>query len=293
MLEIRLHGRGGQGSVASAEILAIAAISEGKCSQAFPNFGPERRGAPVTAFFRLDDKPIMLREPVVHPDVVVILDPGVMRVVDTMGGLKPGGKVVVNTCNDPEELARVYGFPACELATVDANEIALRIIGSAITNTAMLGALLRVEPMIKPETVCKVISERFPRNADKNEEAFMTAYREVKIINIDHMAEKDDKEKTNTNLASWKSIDHACIVFEPGNSMELHTGDWRSMRPERSADKCKKCGRCWMYCPDAAVSMSDRGDVEIDYRYCKGCGICARECPYDAISMVEECEYLG
>jgi pyruvate ferredoxin oxidoreductase delta subunit len=88
-------------------------------------------------------------------------------------------------------------------------------------------------------------------------------------------------------LPTWKNIDIACMVFRPGNSMEFLTGDWRSMRPERDDEKCVKCGKCWMYCPEAAISGDD---YAIDYDYCKGCGICAKECPYGVIVMVEECE---
>ncbi len=92
------------------------------------------------------------------------------------------------------------------------------------------------------------------------------------------------------DLPTWKSIDHACIVFNPGNTVEYHTGDWRSIRPEINREKCTKCGICWIYCPDAAVRVDESGNHEVDYDYCKGCGICAHECPRGAIVMVEECE---
>jgi pyruvate ferredoxin oxidoreductase gamma subunit len=185
MIEIRIHGRGGQGAVASAEMLAVSAIEEGKYAQAFPSFGPERRGAPVVAFCRVDDQPIMTREPVTKPDVVVVLDPTVLRVTDVSAGLKPGGKIAVNTCTPAQEIARTYGFSDCALATVDANEIALRIIGRAITNTAMLGVLLKVEPVAKLESLFDQIKERFPAIAEKNIKALQTAYDETKVTDLD------------------------------------------------------------------------------------------------------------
>lgn len=184
MIEVRIHGRGGQGAVTSAEMLAVSAIREGKYAQAFPSFGPERRGAPVVAFCRVDDQPIITREPILEPDVVVVLDPTVLRVVNVASGLKPGGKIAVNTCTPPEELARNYGFEGCLLATVDANEISLRIIGRAITNTAMLGALLKVEPVVKLESLFDQIKERFPAVAEKNIRALQTAYDETKVIDL-------------------------------------------------------------------------------------------------------------
>jgi pyruvate ferredoxin oxidoreductase gamma subunit len=184
MIEVRFHGRGGQGAVASAEMLAVSAIGEGKYAQAFPSFGPERRGAPVTAFCRVDDKPIMTREPITRPDVVVVLDPTVLKVTDVASGLKPGGKIAVNTCTPPEQLAETYGFKDCELACVDANEIALRIIGRAITNTAMLGVLLKVEPVAKMESLFEQINERFPAVAEKNIKALQAAFDESKITEL-------------------------------------------------------------------------------------------------------------
>ena len=184
MIEMRFHGRGGQGAVASAEMLAVSAIQEGKYAQAFPSFGPERRGAPVVAYCRVDDKPILVREPVTHPDVVVVLDPTVLRVANVASGLKPGGKIVVNTCTPAEEIARAYGFDDCSLATVDANEISLRVIGRAITNTAMLGALLKLAPVAKLESLFEQINERFPAVAEKNIKALQTAYDETKVVEL-------------------------------------------------------------------------------------------------------------
>lgn len=185
MIEIRFHGRGGQGAVASAEMLAVSAIDEGKYAQAFPSFGPERRGAPVVAFCRVDDKPIMTREPVTRPDVVVVLDPTVLRVANVASGLKPGGKIAINTCTPLQELVESYKFKDCSLATVDANEIALRIIGRAITNTAMLGVLLKMEPVAKLESLFNQINERFPAIAEKNIKALQTAYDETKVTSLD------------------------------------------------------------------------------------------------------------
>ncbi|MDY6796259.1 MAG: 2-oxoacid:acceptor oxidoreductase family protein [Actinomycetota bacterium] len=184
MIGIRFHGRGGQGAVASAEMLAVCAIDEGKYAQAFPSFGPERRGAPVIAYCRVDDKPILIREPITKPDVVVVLDPTVLRVADVASGLVPDGKIAVNTCTPAKELAKTYGFHDCCLATVDASEIAMRIIGRAITNTAMLGVLLKVKPVARLESLFEQINERFPAVAEKNIKALQTAYDDTKVTKI-------------------------------------------------------------------------------------------------------------
>ncbi len=190
MNEIRIHGRGGQGAVGAAEMLALAAIGEGKYAQAFPSFGPERRGAPVVAFCRIDDKPILTREPIREPDVVVVLDPTVMRGTDVAAGLKPGGKIVINTGRPASEIAEQYGFTGISLATVDASSIARNVLGRPITNTAMLGALLRVQDVVKLEALFTQITERFPAIAEKNIKALQCSFDETRVEELAAAKEK-------------------------------------------------------------------------------------------------------
>ncbi|MEN6616692.1 MAG: 2-oxoacid:acceptor oxidoreductase family protein, partial [Syntrophorhabdus sp.] len=139
MLEVRFHGRGGQGAVTSAEIIAQAAIKQGMRAQAFPSFGPERRGAPVQAFLRVSDKPIRLRSKVYKPDSVLILDPTLVASANPTAGLKDGGYVIINSNKSVDELKQT--FPGKNIIAVDATKIAKEELGVPITNTTMLGAL--------------------------------------------------------------------------------------------------------------------------------------------------------
>jgi len=180
MTEIRWHGRGGQGSVASAEMFAIAAIEEGKSAQAFPSFGPERRGAPVMAFTRVSDEFIHLRTGITEPDVVVVLDPTVMSAVDVTAGLKDGGIVVANTSKGREELAKEFNITA-RLATVNAGRIAHEEIGRPITNTTMMGALVKVTGLVELDSLAEQIEKRFPGVAEKNIKAMRRAYEETEV----------------------------------------------------------------------------------------------------------------
>ncbi|MCJ7653140.1 MAG: pyruvate ferredoxin oxidoreductase subunit gamma [Actinobacteria bacterium] len=180
MTEIRWHGRGGQGAVASAEMFAIAAIEEGKSAQAFPSFGPERRGAPVMAFTRVSDEFIHLRTGITEPDVVVVLDPTVMSAVDVTAGLKDGGIVVANTSKGREELAKEFNITA-RLATVNAGRIAHEEIGRPITNTTMLGALVKVTGLVGLDSLAEQIEKRFPGVAEKNIKAMRRAYEETEV----------------------------------------------------------------------------------------------------------------
>lgn len=175
MLEIRFHGRGGQGAVTSVELLALAAIHEGKFAQGFPSFGPERRGAPVLAFLRINDRPIRLRCKIARPDVVLILDPSLIRIQKPEADLKPEGIIVLNSPKSPAEVRREFGFTH-RLALVDANTIAREVLGVPITNTTMLGALLRATGVVKVESLEEPLKERFGPLAVKNFNALKVAY---------------------------------------------------------------------------------------------------------------------
>src|SRR6476661_6710423 len=142
MFQVRIHGRGGQGVVSAAEMLSLAAFAEGRHAQAFPSFGSERMGAPVTAFCRIDDREIRLREPVMEPDALIIQDPTLLHQVDVFNGLPYSGFILINSSRSFEELGLgdfVQRFPRRHLCTVPASEIALACVGRALPNAALLG----------------------------------------------------------------------------------------------------------------------------------------------------------
>ena len=181
LIEIRWHGRGGQGSVTSAELVAQAAIGEGKYAQAFPSFGPERRGAPVLAFVRINSKePIRVRAEIREPDVVVVLDPSLLGIMNVASGLKEKGIVIINTRKQAEQLRKEFGFN-CSLATIDATSIAREILGVPITNTTMIGALIRATEVVKLESLTEPLERRFGRLAERNAEAMRKAYEQTLV----------------------------------------------------------------------------------------------------------------
>lgn len=179
LVEIRWHGRGGQGAVTSAELLARAAIGEGKYAQAFPSFGPERRGAPVLAFDRISEKkPIRVRAEVTEPDVVVVLDASLLRIVNVTSGLKEKGLVVLNTKRSIEEVVSEIDS-RWRLAAIDATKIAREVLGVPIVNTTMLGALLKATGVVKLESLHEPLKDRFQRLADRNFDAMKRAFDET------------------------------------------------------------------------------------------------------------------
>lgn len=178
MLEIRFHGRGGQGAVVASEILARAAMKEGKYASAFPFFGVERRGAPVMAFCRIDSRPIRVHAGIYEPNHVVVLDHGLMKMVDVLEGQKEGGSLVVNTSMSLDEL----GLPADRRTLlIDATTIALRRgLGSAtapIVNTAILGAFARACDIVSIDSILESIKESAPAKKEQNVAAAQDAYR--------------------------------------------------------------------------------------------------------------------
>ncbi len=179
MIEIRWHGRGGQGAVTSVEMLALAAIEVGKYAQGFPAFGPERRGAPVMAFNRLSDKPIKIRSGIYQPDVVVVLDPSLIGLVPVTDGLKPNGVLIVNTAKPAGDIRKKLNYKG-KLFTVDATHIAREELGVPIANTTMLGAVIKATSVLNLNSMKSPLEHRFGRVAAKNMSAMKRAFNELK-----------------------------------------------------------------------------------------------------------------
>jgi pyruvate ferredoxin oxidoreductase gamma subunit len=165
MIEIRIHGRGGQGNVAAAELLSIAAFKDGKFAQAFPSFGAERIGAPVQAFVRIDEKKIRTREEVRTPDYLIVQDSFLIGAVPVLDGIKPEGLILVNADKAPEDLNIKT---AARVETIPATEIALEIIGRPIPNAIMIGAFCSITGLVSIGAVQEAIMEKFPGRVGEN-----------------------------------------------------------------------------------------------------------------------------
>lgn len=186
LIEIRWHGRGGQGVKTVAEFLALVAIHEDKHSQGFPEYGPERSGAPIKGYTRISDGQIKMHSAVYHPDIVLVFDPTLLESVDVCEGLKEGGPIIVNTPLSPAELAAQHGFlKGKKLWTLDANAISTDEIGRAIPNMPMLGALVKTTGVVGLESVQENIRKEFsskfsPKVLEGNIRAVGRAFQEVK-----------------------------------------------------------------------------------------------------------------
>jgi len=290
--------------VVASELLARAAFEEGKDVQAFPMFGVERRGAPVTAFTRIDEKVVRDHSKIHEPDIVIVLDTALMEAVDVTDGLKDDGQIIINTEKDPSEMkvntdADVY--------TVDASDIAVQQgLGTEvapIVNTAILGAVSSATEMVEKESMLNAILEHAPAKNKANAEAAEQAYDELKGPYPGSKCESPDRTLLSEQTDIPKSEDLLCedpqdhtdlprTPIADCNSEYLNkTGSWRTVRPIVDLDKCINCGECWKFCPDVAIFVEDEGAV-VDFDFCKGCGICAEKCPVDAIKMEKEAKYV-
>ena len=282
MIEIRFHGRGGQGAVVASELLAQAAFLDGREPQSFPFFGVERRGAPVTAYARVDDRPIGVRTSIVAPDIVVVLDPGLLLTQPVADGLKDGGLLLVNSPRPPE---RLKAPAAVRRATVDAAAIAVAHgLGSRtmpIVNTTVLGALARASGVVSLEALGQAIDRFVPSHPAENRAAAADGFASVRLV----------ETGPTPTVVPGRSAPSAPFVIPEGplatlSSGSIHTGSWRTLTPEIDLARCTKCNFCWKFCPDDAIELDARGFPVVVLDVCKGCGICADVCPPKTIAMV-------
>jgi pyruvate ferredoxin oxidoreductase gamma subunit len=180
MFQVRIHGRGGQGVVTAAEVLATAAYLENRYAQAFPSFSSERMGAPVVSYCRIDDKEIRLREPILEPDAVIVQDPTLFKAVDVFQGLRSNGYVLINSARPLQQLHidnSILALPAGHFLTVPASELATKHVGRPLPNAALLGAFARLTGLIRLDSVIRAIRETLPEKiAAANVAAASAAY---------------------------------------------------------------------------------------------------------------------
>jgi pyruvate ferredoxin oxidoreductase gamma subunit len=184
MLQVRIHGRGGQGVVTAAELLSLAAFDEGRHAQAFPTFGSERMGAPVTAFCRIDDRPIRAREPIAEPDALIVQDPTLLHQVAVFSGLAPDGYVLINTERDLsalglDELTDRMRHPE-RLVAVPATQLAREHLGRPLPNAVLLGAFAALTGAVSLDALTTAIGEKFGgRTAEGNVRGAEAAFHAV------------------------------------------------------------------------------------------------------------------
>ncbi len=295
MIRIRFHGRGGQGAKTAARIVGTAAFLEGFNAQDSPIYGAERRGAPVAAFTRLARGPILERGVITHPDLVVVADETLLgdpaaRVLD---GLTEDTAIFVNSPRAPERLQRMRSIPG-RAVTLDLTGLMLARLETLVALSAPLGA---------------VAARLAGLNADHLREAVIQELSSLGLSepvvgdNVALALECFEAVSLVPVKASPAQIAPAAFLWTPvyqppgrgspriaaaANAPLRKTGAWRIFRPVLNEEKCNGCTLCFVYCPDAAIALTDRNLPVIDYDHCKGCGLCIVECPTQALTAVRE-----
>ena len=187
MIEIRWHGRGGQGAKTASLLLADAAFNTGKYIQGFPEYGPERMGAPITAYNRISDTPIRIHSNICEPDYVVVVDDSLIGAVDVTSGLKDNGAIVINTNEDIDSLRKKLNGFSGKIYTIDASKISLECLKANFPNTAMLAAVVNITKIMSKEELVDNMKDAFshkfakkPEVIEPNMEALLRGYDEIK-----------------------------------------------------------------------------------------------------------------
>lgn len=303
MIEVLWHGRGGQGAFTAARLLGAAgSLEEGRYGLAFPSFGPERRGAPMRAFTKLDSMPIGDRSAITRADYAVYLDETLFA-EGWQDELKPGGLALVNA-------PHAVGGPG--VIALDASGISLRVLGRDIPNTVFLAALCLLTEGLGAAAAKEAIAQYMPARLHEPNWAVVDAVQELAAQGaLDPAAAGGACAPVGAGAAGEAAsacqrpqgsliptlhsdrLDPATYArstcWEAGYLVSRNAG-WRTARPVLSLERCSGCLQCYMQCPDGTVYKTAEGGVAVDYDFCKGCGICAKACALGCIQMIAEGE---
>ncbi|MFO7796093.1 MAG: 2-oxoacid:acceptor oxidoreductase family protein [Promethearchaeati archaeon] len=298
-VNLRFHARGGQGGVTASNLCVEAFYGYGICQ---PRFGAERMGSPTESYVRLslNDDLIRSNEQVYAPHFVSVLDPSLLTEVEVTAGVPEGGWLIVNTTMNQKEIQDIVERTDINVATIDATRIALEVLGRNITNTIILGALVRVSHLFSFEELSDAVMRRFKDEiAAKNIAAIKQAIEETCVYeinkNIDFSVDtKIDWQQVELGLPGYKEVDKAGVwycdeeVIEVGSD-QVNTGSWGEYEMIWDEETCTDCAQCWFICPDFAI-LRKKGDdgkyhmAGIDKEHCKACQNCLEICPVNAIS---------
>jgi 2-oxoacid:acceptor oxidoreductase gamma subunit (pyruvate/2-ketoisovalerate family) len=290
---VRIHGRGGQGGVTAAQLCVNAFDGMGVC---MPRFGAERMGSPTESYARMSKTPELVRtnEQVYSPQYVCVLDDSLLFDVDCAAGLPPGGFLIVNTCRPIEEIKGIIKREDINYALIDATNLALEYLGRNITNTVILGGLVKVAPQLfTNEQLGVAIADQFKSViAQKNLDAIKVAPEKT----IVHACSEDIKLDFNADYKkAWSHVELGKLGFEQmdkagvwytkdidGGSARVNTGSWGVAVATFHSEYCTNCHQCVFICPDFAIKREERDGkmyvVSIDEFHCKGCESCVLVC---------------
>lgn len=298
MIQIRFHGRGGHGVKTASRILGTAAFLHGYEAQDFQIYGAERRGAPLVAYTRIADHPILMRGPIVVPDCVIIADETLLTNVPD--GLLTDATdetvVFVNTAGSSETLRERFALPG-GVITLDLTALVEDTLGTPRSLSGALGGVAcRMVGTIALSHTLEAVRQELrlldlpETSIEKNVALAETCFHELPLPIWEHGMKSTPAQPPRkiVTLQSHPATISAPTILSHANTAIRHTGDWRFFRPEIDLTRCTRCGICILRCPDGAITHDAEGYPAIDYDQCKGCLICATDCPLHLISSEKE-----
>jgi pyruvate ferredoxin oxidoreductase gamma subunit len=294
VVSIRMVGRGGQGIKSAAHIIGTAAFLGGHYVQDQPIYGAERRGAPVTAFVRISDEPILERGHLSSPSLLAIADDSLLddSTIDLIADVTDKTVIFLNTSKSTQQIRSKYGIDHV-LVVADLSELAVKVMGNnAMVSVALAGAIGRLlgqdfkdlgQSLDLELKSIRVGGQELERNVHLAQKAFNLA----EPIEISEGAiNRHAKPAACIELQYHDPKISTCTIVSPGNTRTRRVGDWSNFKPLIDLDKCTKCMICFVYCPDSAITIdSDSKYPIVDFGACKGCNICFTECPPKAITL--------
>ncbi len=293
---VRFHGRGGQGMKTASRIVGTAAFMEGYYAQDFPIYGAERRGAPIMAFARLSDSPILERGVITRPDINIIADETLLddEAANVLHGTGNGAITMVNTHYASSHVKEAYGALG-EVATVDITEIVLKFINKPALSSVAAACACRLSGMISRDSLKEAVIKELTYihlkedSIKKNVEAAFACFDKTPDIStsgLEHTTGGNENKIVRLEYADPR--EGSPSIYATGNTIMKKTGSWRLSKPIIDYGECSRCRACFVHCPHSCISIDESGFPQIDYENCKGCFTCMDECPKDVISRERE-----
>jgi len=291
VITLSLFGRGGQGIKSAAHVVSTAAFLGGYYVQDQPLYGAERRGAPISAFIRLADEPILARGYISYPLFIVVADDSLLqdKNSDPLKELTKDTVLLVNSTKSAEELSSKLQI-SNNIVTYDLTKLALDILGKPMIGVAVAGVaskLLNLYFDDVKQALALELKNIGVHDAElaKNIELLRAAYESVPYVKTKLLQEHKERELNVVELKYHDPMISTCTITSPGNSPVRKTGDWSVYKPIIDYDRCTKCMICFVYCPDSAITIDQDGFPVVNYDACKGCNICYTECPTKTITI--------
>ncbi|MBT6227237.1 MAG: 4Fe-4S dicluster domain-containing protein [Candidatus Scalindua sp.] len=296
MKGIRFHGRGGQGMKTASRIVGTASFMEGYFAQDFPIYGAERRGAPIMAFTRLSNNPILERGIIANPDINIIADETLLKdnAANILQGTWGGTITLVNTHYAASHVKETYQVSG-KIATVDITDIALKIISEPVLSSVAAASACKLTGVISKESLEEaVVKELTDINLkkeviSKNTQAALASFDNTPSISFSDLKLSGEESKNRIIRLRYEGpYVGSASVYGHGNTITKKTGNWRLFKPVIDHETCSRCRACFVSCPHSCISLDESGYPQIDYENCKGCFICMDECPKQVISKERE-----